>query len=165
MPEPVWIDRMALLDFPRGSTGVPMAEACAHAPHDCLTRMLNGRWAGHILLAVAWRPLWTVSGGGLILEAPGVATPDARWLREAAWVGANQDKQGRFGVSVGLLVWPDGPVRMPGACRVWQPGGPSQDVVAVARLRAARNRLQGQPPVGRLASWDPSKPRRTRRRA
>jgi hypothetical protein len=41
-------------------------------------------------------------------------------------VWASKQRKVVFGVSVVLLVWPDGEVRMPGAFRVWPKGGPSK---------------------------------------
>ena len=113
MPEPVWISLMARLYFPRVSTCVTLSEAFTQATHDCWTRLRNGRWSGHILLDGALRTLFTVAGGWLIIDETVVAKPSARWLGEAAWVWANKDQQGLFGVSVVLLVWTDGQVRIP----------------------------------------------------
>lgn len=158
MPEPVWIDLMALLYFTRVSTCVTISEAFTHATHDCLTRLRNGRWAGQILLAVALRTLLTVSGGWRIIDDTVVAKPYARWLGEAAWVWSNKDKKVLFGVSVVLLVWTDGQVRIPVAFRVWKKGGPSKYVLALELLSYARNRLKCKPQFVLFDSWYPSKP-------
>ena len=83
MPEPLWIYLMALLYFTRLSTCSTIAEVMASASHDCLTRMLNGRWSGQILLDIALRTLFTVAGGYLILDDTVVAKPYARLLGEA----------------------------------------------------------------------------------
>jgi hypothetical protein len=104
---------MALLYFPRVSTCMSIAEAFAHATHDRLTRLRNGCWSGHRRLAVAWRTLLTVARGSLIVEATGVAQPSACRLGEVARVGSDTDKRVIFGVSVVLLVWTAGQVRMP----------------------------------------------------
>ena len=157
MPEPLWIYLMALLYFTRVSTCVTIAEAFKHTTHDCLTRMLNGRWSGHILLDVALRTLFTVAGGSLILDDTVVAKPYARWLGEAAWVWSNKDKKVLFGVSVVLLVWTDGQVRIPVGYRVWHKGGPSKYALALELLSYARNRLKCKPQWVLFDAWYPSK--------
>jgi hypothetical protein len=67
--------------------------------------------------------LFTVAGGYLIVDDTVVAKPYARLLGEAAWVWSNKDRKVLFGVSVVLLVWTDGQIRIPLAFRVWQKGG------------------------------------------
>jgi hypothetical protein len=66
---------------------------------------------------------------------PVVAQPYARLLGEAAWVWAPKARQVRFGVSGVLLLWTDGQVRLPLACRVGPKGGSCKDDVALERLR------------------------------
>jgi hypothetical protein len=46
-----------------------------------------------------------------------VAKPYARLLGEAAWVWSNKDRKVLFGVSVVLLVWTDGQMRIAEARR------------------------------------------------
>jgi hypothetical protein len=53
MPEPLWIDLMALLYFSNVTTCAALADACDSVAHDRLTRMLQGTWSGHTLLALA----------------------------------------------------------------------------------------------------------------
>ena len=158
MPEPLWIYLMALLYFTRVSTCSTIAEAFADASHDRLTRMLQGR------LVRADTP------------ARGVAHPvHGRWrvsdprryrgrkalcarLGEAAWVWSSKHKKVVFGVSVVLLVWTDGQVRIPVAFRVWHKGGLSKFALALELLSYARNRLKCQP---QLVLFDPGiRPRR-----
>jgi hypothetical protein len=74
--------------------------------------------------------LFTVAGGYLIVDDTVVATSSARVLGEAAWVWSRKDRTVLFGVSVVLLVWTDGQVRIPVAFRVWQKGGVSKSVLA-----------------------------------
>jgi hypothetical protein len=157
MPEPLWIYLMALLDFTRVSTCVTIAEAIRDASHDRLTRMLTSRWSGQILLDVALRTLFTVAGGYLIIEDTVVAKPYARRLGEAAWVWSNKDKKVLFGVSVVLLVWTDGQVRLPVGYRGWHQGGPSKYALALDLLSYARNRLKCRPQWVLFDAWYPSK--------
>jgi Transposase DDE domain len=157
MPEPIWIYLMALLYFTRLSTCSTIAEAFAEASHDCLTRLLNGSWSGHILLDLALRLLFTVAGGDLILDDTVVATPYARLLGEAAWVWSNKEQKVVFGVSLVLLVWTDGHIRIPVGYRVWHKGGPSKVDLALERFSDVRKRLRCTPQFVLFDSWYPAK--------
>ena len=53
MPEPLWISLMALLYLTNVTTCSAIADACDSVAHDRLTRMLQGTWSGHTLLALA----------------------------------------------------------------------------------------------------------------
>jgi hypothetical protein len=157
MPEPLWIYLMALLYFTNVTTCSAIADAFDSVSHDRLTRMLQGTWSGHILLDLALRLLFTVAGGYLIVDDTVVAKPYARLLGEAAWVWSNKDRKVLFGVSVVLLVWTDGQVRIPLAFRVWHKGGTSKYDLALELLSYARNRLRCKPAFVLFDSWYPSK--------
>jgi putative transposase len=128
MPEPLWIYLMALLYFTRVSTCSTIAEMLAEASHDRLTRMLHGSWSGHTLLDRALRLLFLVTGGYLIVDDTVVEKPYARQLREAGWVWSSKRNKVVYGVSVVLLVWTDGRIRIPIGFRVWKKGGPSKSL-------------------------------------
>jgi hypothetical protein len=113
MPEPLWIYLMALLYFTKVTTCLAIADAFDSASHDRLTRMLQGTWSGHILFDLALRALFSVAGGYLILDDTVIEKPYARVLSEAAWVWSSKQRQVVFGVSVVLLLWTDGQVRIP----------------------------------------------------
>src|SRR5215475_3484507 len=147
---------MAWLYFTNMTTCWAIADAFDRVSHDRLTRMLQGPWSGHTLLDLALRTLFRVAGGSLSVDDPGVATPYARLLGAAAWVWSQKDRKVLLGVSVVLLGWTDGHVRLPLACRVWQTGGASKDDVALALLSDARNRLQCKPHFVLCDSWYPS---------
>src|SRR5262245_19029430 len=115
---------MALLYLTQMTTCATLADAFDSVSHDRLPRMLQGTWSGPIRLDLAWRLLFTVAGGYLLVDDTVVAQPYARRLGEAAWVWSNKDRKGLFGVSVVLLVWTDGQVRIPLAFRVWHKGAP-----------------------------------------
>src|ERR687886_612962 len=157
MPEPLWIYLMALLYFTNITTCSAMADAFDSASHDQLTRMLQGTWSGHTLLNLALRLLFTVAGGYLILDDTVVEKPYARLLGEAAWVWSSKQRKVVFGVSVVLLVWTDGQVRIPLAFRLWQKAGPSKFDLALEMLSYARNRLRCKPQFVLFDSWYPSK--------
>src|SRR5215471_10216571 len=157
MPEPLWIYLMALLYFTNLTTCSAIADAFDSVSHDRLTRMLQGTWSGHILLDLALRLLFTVAGGYLIVDDTVAAKPYARLLGEAAWVWSNKDRKVLFGVSVVLLVWTDGQIRIPLAFRVWRKGGASKYDLALELLSYARNRLRCKPAFVLFDSWYPSK--------
>jgi Transposase DDE domain len=157
MPEPLWIYLMALLYFTKLATCSTMAEAFDSTSHDRLTRMLNGTWSGQTLFDLALRALFAVAGGYLILDDTVVEKPSARLLGEAAWVWSNKQNKVVFGVSVVLLVWTDGQVRIPVGYRVWHKGGPSKVALALELLSYARNRLRCKPQFVLFDSWYPAK--------
>jgi len=72
-------------------------------------------------------------------------------------VWSNKDRKVLFGVSVVLLVWTDGQVRIPLAFRVWHKGGASKYDLALELLSYARNRLKCKPAFVLFDSWYPSK--------
>jgi hypothetical protein len=158
MPEPLWIYLMALLYFTNFTTCSAISDAFDSVSHEQLTRMLQGTWSGHTLLNLALRLLFTVAGGYLILDDPVVEKPYARLLGEAAWVWSSKQRKVVFGVSVVLLVWTDGQVRIPLAFRLWHKGGPSKFTLALELLSYARNRLRCKPQFVLFDSWYPSKP-------
>jgi putative transposase len=157
MPEPLWLYLMALLYFTNITTCSAIAGALDSASHDQLNRMLQGTWSGHILLNLALRALFAVAGGYLIVDDTVVEKPYARVLGEAAWVWSSKQRKVVFGVSVVLLVWTDGQVRIPLAFRLWKKGGPSKFDLALELLSYARNRLRCKPQFVLFDSWYPSK--------
>jgi hypothetical protein len=148
---------MALLYFTNVTTCSAIADAFDSVSHDRLTRMLQGTWSGHTLLDLVLRTLFSVAGGYLIVDDTVVAKPYARLLGEATWVWSNKDRKVLFGVSVVLLVWTDGHVRIPLAFRVWHKGGASKYALALELLSYARNRLKCKPHFVLFDSWYPSK--------
>jgi hypothetical protein len=119
--------------------------------------MLQGDWSGQTLLHLALGPLFTVAGGYLIVDDTVVEKPDAQRFGEAVWVWSSTHKKVVFGVSVVLLIWTDGPIRIPIAFCVWQKGGPSKFVLALELLSYARNRRTCKPQFVLFDSWYPSK--------
>jgi hypothetical protein len=157
MPEPLWIYLRALLYFTNITTCTAIAEAFDSMSHDRLTRLLQGTWSGHTLLDLALRALFSIADGYLIVDDTVVDKSYARLLGEAAWVWSSKDSKVVFGVSVVLLVWTDGQVRIPLAFRLWRTGGPSKFDLALELLSYARNRLRCKPQFVLFDSWYPSK--------
>src|ERR671917_435718 len=157
MPKPLWIYLIALLHFTKVSTCSAIAEIVPKASHDRLTRMLNGDWSGQTLLDWALRLLFVVVEGYLIVDDTVVEKPHAKRLNEAGWVWSSKRNKAVYGVSVVLLVWTDGQLRIPLSFRVWKKGGPSKFELALELLSYARNRLKCKPQFVLFDSWYPSK--------
>ncbi len=157
MPKPLWTYLMALLYFTKVSTCSSIAEVFAEASHDRLTRMLNGSWSEQTLLDRALGVLFTVVGGYLMVDDTVVEKPYAQLLSEAGWVWSSKHKKVIYGVSVVLVVWSDGQIRIPLGFRVWKKGGPSKFELALELLSYARNRLKCKPQFVLFDSWYPSK--------
>jgi hypothetical protein len=155
---------MAWLYFPKVSTCSAMAEAFDSASHDRLPRMLQGEWSGQTRFALALRVLCAVAGGDLMLDDTVVAKPSARLVGEAAWGWSNTQQQLVFGVSLVLLVWRDGEVRIPVGSRGWHTGGPSQVALGVEWLSHVRTRRQGKPQSVLFDAWYPAQRLRKRRK-
>ena len=113
MPKPLWIYLIALLHFTKVSTCSAIAEIFPKASHDRLTRMLNGDWSGQTLLDWALRILFLIVGGYLIVDDTVVEKSHAKRLNEAGWVWSSKRNKAVYGVSVVLLVWADGQLRIP----------------------------------------------------
>jgi hypothetical protein len=136
---------MGLLYFTNITTCSAIADAFDSASHDRVTRMLHGPWSGQTLLDLALRMLFAVAGGYLIVDDTVVEKPYARFLSEAAWGWSSKQSKVVCGVSVVLLVWTDGQVRMPLALRCWHKGGLSKGELALELLSYARHRLRWKP--------------------
>ena len=148
---------MALLYFTKVPACSTSALVFTEASHDCLTRMLNGNWSGQTLLDRALRVLFTVVGGYLIVDDTVVEKPYAQLLNEAGWVWSSKRNKAVYGMSVVLLVWTDGQLRIPIGFRVWKKDGPSKFDLALELLSYARNWLKGKPQFVLFDSWYPSK--------
>jgi hypothetical protein len=96
--------------------------------------MLKGDWSGHTRLHLALRILFTIAGGYLIIDDTVAEKPYARLWGEAAGVWSSKHHKVVFGVSVVLLVWTDGQVRIPLGYRVWRQGGVSKVDLALELL-------------------------------
>jgi Transposase DDE domain len=157
MLAPIWPSLAALLYFAEVCTCFVNAQALETPSDDRLIRMLKRRWSGHTLLELALRALFTVVGGGLIVDDRIVEKPHAVLLDEATRVGSAKHNQVVFGIPLGLLVWTNGHVQIRLAFRLWRNGGPSTLDLALAWLSDACNRLQVKPRVVLFDAWYPSR--------
>jgi len=154
MPMIVWIYLTVLLYYSRVTSCRAMAEAYGKVSHDSLTRMLTGDWDGQKLLNQTVPALFTtISGGYLILDDTVIEKPYSEKLSEAAWVYSSRQKKTVFGISVVLLIWTNGRVRVPLAYRIWKKGGLSKSDMATEMLSYARNFLKLKPEFVLFDSW------------
>ena len=157
MPELIWRYLTALLYYRTSANCVALAEALKTVSHDRLTRMLQADWSGQILLERAFRTLFVWERGYLILDDTVIPKPFATAIEGLAWVYSSQDHKPVYGLSLVLLVWTNGTVRIPLGMRFWHKGGPSKYALALELLSYARNRLRCRPEFVLFDAWYPSR--------
>jgi hypothetical protein len=126
MPTLVWLYLTALLYDRTAGSCVALAEALETVSHDRLTRMLQGDWSGQTLLEVAFRTLFVYKQGYLIIDDTVLPKPAATAIEGLAWVFSSQERKPVYGLSLVLLVWTNGIVRIPLGMRLWRKDGPSK---------------------------------------
>jgi hypothetical protein len=157
MPTLVWLYLTALLYYRTSGSCIALAEALETVSHDRLTRLLQADWSGHTLLEVACRTLFVWTRGYLILDDTVIAKPFATAIEGLAWVYSGQERKPVYGLSLVLLVWTDGTLRVPLGLRLWHKGGRSKDELALELLSYARNRLRCRPAYVLFDAWYPSR--------
>ena len=153
MPALLWLYLTALLYGRTSANCVALAEALATVSHDRLTRLLQREWSGQKRLEFACRTLFVCEGGDLIIDATVIPTPCAVAIEGLAWVFSSLERKPGSGLSVVLLVWPNGTLRIPLGMRLWRKSGPSTYALALELLSSARPRLRGRPDYGRFDAW------------
>jgi putative transposase len=157
MPALRWLYLTALLYYRTSASCVALAEALETVSHDRLTRMLQADWSGHTLLAVACRTLFVWERGYLIIDDTVIAKPFASAIEGLAWVFSSRERKPVYGLSLVLLVWTDGILRIPLGMRLWRPGGASKIELALELLSYARNHLHCRPEYVLFDAWYPAK--------
>jgi putative transposase len=157
MPELIWRYLTALLYYRTSASCVALAEALQTVSHDRLTRLLRADWSGQILLERAFHTLFVWERGYLILDDTVIPKPFATAIEGLAWVYSSQDHKPVYGLSLVLLVWTNGTVRIPMGMRFWHKGGPSKYALALELLSYARNRLRCRPEFVLFDAWYPSR--------
>jgi hypothetical protein len=157
MPTLTWLYLTALLYFPLSGRCVAIAAALETVSHDRLTRMLQENWSGQTLLEQAFRTLFVFTGGYLILEDTVMPKPYATAIEGLAWGFSPTERKPAWGLSVVLLIWTEGTIRIPLGFRLWRKGGPAKYELAVELRSDARNRWHCRPDYVLFASWYPSK--------
>jgi hypothetical protein len=118
---------------------------------------LQADWSGQRLLELTCRTLCAWRRGYLIIEDTVMATPFATAIESLAWVYSSRDHRPGYGLSLVLLVWTTGTVRLPLGLRLWPKGGPSKSALALELLSSARNRLRCHPEYVLFDACYPSK--------
>jgi putative transposase len=157
MPELLWLYLTALLYYRTSATCVALAEVLPTVSHDRLTRMLQANWSGQTLLDSAFRTLFAWERGYLIIDDTVIAKPFATAIEGLAWVFSSQARRPVYGLSLVLLVWTDGTLRVPLGVRLWRKGGASKYALALELLSHARNQLRCHPAYVLFDAWYPSK--------
>lgn len=157
MPALLWLYLTALLYYRTSGSCVALADALETVSHDRLTRLLQGDWSGQTLLDFACRTLFVWERGYLILDDTVIPKPFATAIESLAWVFSSQERKPVYGLSLVLLIWTNGTLRIPLGIRVWRKGGPSKYELALALLSYARNRLRCRPDYVLFDAWYPSK--------
>src|SRR5262249_34280651 len=158
MPELVWLYLTALLYFRTSASCVALAEALESVSHYRFTMLLHGSSSGPTLLELAVRTLFVWEQGSLIIDDTVIPKPFASAIEGLAWVFSSQEQQPVYGLSLGLLVWTNGTLRIPLGMRLWRKGGPSKYELALALLSSARHRLRCRPESVLFEAWYPSQP-------
>jgi putative transposase len=96
-------------------------------------------------LEIACRTLFVWERGYLMIDDTVIAKPFASASEGLAWVFSSRERQPVYGLSLVLLVWTDGTLRIPLGMRLWRPGGPSKIELALELLSYARNHLHCRP--------------------
>jgi DDE family transposase len=157
MPELIWLYLTALLYYRTSANCVALAEALETVSHDRLTRLLQGEWSGQRLLELALRTLFVWERGYLILDDTVIPKPFATAMEGLSGVYSSQEHKPVDGVSLVLLVWTNGILRIPLGIRRWHKGGPSKYTLALELLSYARNRLHCRPDYVLFDAWYPSR--------
>jgi putative transposase len=157
MPALIWLYLTALLYYRTSVSCVALAEALETVSHDRLTRLLQADWSGQTLLELACRTLFVWERGYLIIDDTVLPKPFATAIEGLAWVFSSQERKPVYGMSLVLLVWTNGTLRIPLSMRVWRRGGPSKYELALELLSYARNRLRCRPAYVLFDAWYPSR--------
>jgi Transposase DDE domain len=157
VPTLIWLYLSALLYYRTSASCVALAEALETVSHDRLTRLLQADWSGQTLLELACRTLFVWERGYLILDDTVIPKPFATAIEGLAWVFSSQERKPIYGLSLVLLVWTNGTLRIPLGLRLWRKGGPSKHALALELLSYARNRLRCRPEYVLFDAWYPSK--------
>ena len=157
MPELLWLYLTALLYYRTSASCVALAEALETVSHDRLTRLLQSEWSGQTLLELAFRTLFVWERGYLIIDDTVIPKPFATAIAGLAWVFSSLEGKPVYGLSVVLLVWTNGMLRIPLGMRLWRKGGPSKYALALELLSYARNRLRCHPEYVLFDAWYPSR--------
>jgi hypothetical protein len=103
------------------------------------------------------RTLFVWERGYLIIDDTVIPKPFAAAIEGLTWVFSSQERKPVYGLSLILLVWTNGALRIPLGMRLWRKGGPSKYELALELLSYARHRLRCRPEYVLFDAWYPSK--------
>ena len=132
MPTLGWRYLTALRYDRTSATGGALAEAWQTVSHDRLTRLLQADCSGPTRLALACRTRLVVERGALISADAVLPKPLASVIAGLAGVSSSQAPRSVSGLSLALLIWTEGTVRLPRGLRLWHQGGPAPSALALA---------------------------------
>ena len=153
----IWLYIKAIAVLTTKGTCSALAEMLGNVSHDRLNRVLTGNLSGQKLLEIAFRLLFSVVGGYLIIDDTTRNKPHSKAIEGLSWVYDSSKKKTVWGYSVVILVWTDGQRSIPIAFRLWRKGGSSKFSLALELLSYARNRLNIKPSFILFDSWYASK--------
>jgi Transposase DDE domain len=159
MPELLWLYLTAFRYYRTSVSCVAWAEALDTVAHDRLTRLLQGDWSGQSLLALACRTLFVWDRGDLSIDDTVIPKPVATAIEGLAWVFSSLERKPVYGLSLVLLVWTNGTLRIPLGMRLWHKDGPSKYELALDLVSDARHRLRCRPEHVLCDAWDPANAR------
>jgi hypothetical protein len=136
---------------------VALAEALETVSHDRLTKLLQREWSGQRRLELAFRTLFVWERGDLLIDDTVIPGPFATAIPGLAWVFSSLEGKPVYGLSIVLLVWMHGTLRIPRAMRLWRKGGPSKYALALEWLSYARTPLRCRPDDVLCDAWYPSR--------
>jgi hypothetical protein len=113
LPELLWLYLTALLSSRTSATCVALAGALPSVSHDRLMRVLPAHWSGRTRPELAFRTLFVWERGYLIVDATVIPKPCATTIEGLAWGFSSQGRRAVYGLSLGLLVWTAGTLRIP----------------------------------------------------
>jgi len=125
--------------------------------HDGFTRMLKDNWCGQILLhhiiVNFFAKLFVPKGGYLIIDDTVIIKEYSKSISEAFFVYSSTHKRSKFGVSMVLLVWTDGNIKIPLGYKIWKKNEKSKYDLGAELLSYARNILKLKPKYVVFDSW------------
>jgi hypothetical protein len=128
----VWLSLTTLLSDRTSASCVALADALETVSHDRWTRLLQSDWSEPRRLALAFHTLFVWERGSLIIDETVLPKPFAAAIEGLAGVFSSLERKPVSDLSLVLLVWTSGTLRIPLGRRLWRSSGPSKDELALA---------------------------------
>jgi len=138
------------------ATCAALARVVAHASHDRLSRILNGKkteWQT-LLSDLAARILGKLQGGWLILDDTVLDKSFAKAIENLAWIYSSKEERVVLGLNLVVLCWSNGAITIPLGVKIWKKAeGKSKYELARELLSYAKNTLKIRPDYIVFDSW------------